>query len=101
VEKGKETSRENGEMKMTWKTIKVTKGLKKDYGTVKAWRKEDKRAKNNPPYIQIEKIKDEPFYHRVYTDGYRYKISSNKFGTTHFKDSKSAVSYAKKLMKVK
>jgi hypothetical protein len=85
---------------MSWKSVNVLKSWKKDYGTVKAWRKEDKRTKA-PPYIQIHKIKDEPFKHKIYTEGFRYEISSNKFGTSHHKDSKSAITYAKKLMKVK
>jgi hypothetical protein len=55
--------------------------------------------KRNGTYIHINKISPKDnFRKRIYTEGYRYEIASNTFGTTHHKTLSSAKKHAGKLM---
>mgnify|MGYP001362314519 CR=1 FL=1 len=55
---------------------------------------------NKGSYIHVNKISPkDTFRHAIFTQGYRYEIASNKFGTSHYKTLKEATRYAGKLMR--
>lgn len=76
--------------KRVWRKQNFPKTWKRDYGTVRAWKK-------GTNYIHINKVKATGINRSIYKEGYRYAIASNKFGTSHHKTLSKATSYSQTL----